>query len=128
MTPSLVLVAMALSLQIQYAEAKGYRNGYRPPSRTQEELQYNHQPLELLAPEELPKHWNWCDVDGPDLCTPSWNQHEPVCKAFPGICQSAGFLSCNLQYSVAPRISPAFVLLVMCTGYASLAVLTLQSR
>lgn len=78
--PRVLVFLLALICCSKLATAGDYRNGYQRPNRTQEEQQYNHQPLELMATEDLPEHWDWCDVNGPDLCTPSWNQHEPVCK------------------------------------------------
>lgn len=77
---SVVLAAAICLLPCQVC-GKGYRNGYKPPRRSKAELQYNHEPLPLLAAAELPHTWDWCDRDGPDLCTPSWNQHEPVCES-----------------------------------------------
>ncbi|KAK9810583.1 hypothetical protein WJX73_002238 [Symbiochloris irregularis] len=87
-----ILIAGLTALCTLYtsAEAKGYRNGYQPPERTEEELSFNHQPLPLLAEKDLPKEWNWCDVNGPNLCVSSWNQHIPV---YCGACWAHGSLS-----------------------------------
>ncbi|KAI3425307.1 hypothetical protein D9Q98_009072 [Chlorella vulgaris] len=42
-----------------------------------EEMFFNHQLAPQNSLESLPKSWNWNDIDGRSMLTPSWNQHIP---------------------------------------------------
>lgn len=42
-----------------------------------EELSFNHQPAPQLSLEQLPKSFDWNNVDGRSMLAPSWNQHIP---------------------------------------------------
>lgn len=60
------------------------------PLRTEAEHYFNHSSCNTMTDHELPAEFNWCDVDGLDLCTSSWNQHIPV---YCGACWAHGALS-----------------------------------
>ena len=57
---------------------------------SEDEHYFNHTASPLPKDTELPRVFNWCDVNGPDLCVPSWNQHTPV---YCGACWAHGTLS-----------------------------------
>ena len=65
-----------LWIWLGFAAGKGYRNGYSSHARDNSELSFNYTPEPLSSDQELPSHWDWCNVDGLDLCASSWNQHE----------------------------------------------------
>ena len=72
------------------AYAGDWKRHIERPVRTENEHYFNHSSLSIMADHEMPKYFNWCDVDGLDLCVPSWNQHIPV---YCGACWAHGALS-----------------------------------
>ena len=67
-----------------------WRKGVQRHVHTEEENYFNHTAVPLLEHHQLPRHFDWCDVDGLDLCAPNWNQHIPV---YCGACWAHGTLS-----------------------------------
>jgi cathepsin X/AP endonuclease-2 len=47
-------------------------------------------PVKAKTHKDLPKEFDWCDVDGKSYCTSSWNQHQPK---YCGACYIHGTLS-----------------------------------
>lgn len=67
-----------------------WKKSEKPHFHSEDEHYFNHSSPELLEVHEMPLHFNWCDVNGPDMCVPSWNQHIPV---YCGACWAHGALS-----------------------------------
>ena len=90
-------VGCQLLLSLSCVVGKGYRNGYAPPGRNTSTLAYNYSPGPLLSLEDLPSAWDWCNVEGTDLCVSSWNQHEcapPLLLPLWGRCANSPSKSC----------------------------------
>jgi hypothetical protein len=67
------LLFFLLAAAVPWASAGCYRNGrVRAPIPPHLSF-FNHTPAPVS--KHLPKAWNWGDVDGRSLLTPSWNQH-----------------------------------------------------
>ena len=96
MQSSLTLLAAAALFSCVYAG--DWRKGVVKHAHSEEEHYFNHTPSVLLAEHSLPKVFNWCDVNGLDLCVSSWNQHIPV---YCGACWAHGALS-MIQVSCQP--------------------------
>jgi hypothetical protein len=88
-TSACTLAVLALCL-VTAVHAGDYRNGHKSPQRDPATLSYNYVPVEPLKRHEVEKNFNWCDKDGLDLCTASWNQHIPQ---YCGSCWAHGTLA-----------------------------------
>ncbi|KAL4420347.1 hypothetical protein ABPG77_006154 [Micractinium sp. CCAP 211/92] len=72
--------ALALALLAAAAvrpAAAGCRRRQRTEPVPPEEMYFNHQPAPQKTLEELPKEWDWNNVDGRSMLVASWNQHIP---------------------------------------------------
>lgn len=86
----LVLTLVLAVCLFRSSEAGCYRKGV-PRANIPLHLQsHNHEPVEVMKRDKLPKRFTWCDVDGINFCTASWNQHIPV---YCGSCWVHGTLS-----------------------------------
>ena len=74
---AIFLVWLGCCFAASFVSAGDYR-GRPKPVRSVGEQYWNHLPTELLPKKHLPRHFDWCDVDGEDMCVSSWNQHIPV--------------------------------------------------
>lgn len=92
---SLVLLA-AVTLSVHAGDWKKGKYGKRPDfmgvieQMSHDDKHFNHQPLEQLPVESMPAAFTWCDLEGENHCTPSWNQHIPQ---YCGSCFLHGTLS-----------------------------------
>lgn len=85
----LLAAACLAAMYIAPISAGDYRGKPRPEV-PQEWATLRHKPVPELSYEDLPDHFNWCDNDGENYCTPNWNQHVPV---YCGACWAHGTLS-----------------------------------
>lgn len=60
------LAALALALCLLAGNVRGgcYRNGRTRPQLAEKELSHNYEPAPQLTKHELPRSFNWCDLDG----------------------------------------------------------------
>ena len=85
----LLAAACLAAVWVAPISAGDYRGKPRPQV-PQEWATLRHKPVPELSYEDLPDHFNWCDNDGENYCTPNWNQHVPV---YCGACWAHGTLS-----------------------------------
>lgn len=99
---------LATTLLPQRVEAGCYRNGKTRPQLSAEDQYHNYQPTPRRSKHDLPKHFNWCNLDGKNWCSPSWNQHIPK---YCGSCWLHGTLSMIQDRIAIQRGSGEYVML-----------------
>jgi hypothetical protein len=73
----LLAALVAACALLDPASAGGYGKGkpHRLGLYSRDEWYFNHSPAP--AANSLPQEFNWCNHEGTNYCTASWNQHIP---------------------------------------------------
>ncbi|PNW87367.1 hypothetical protein CHLRE_02g119900v5 [Chlamydomonas reinhardtii] len=93
---ALAVLAIGLSVALLGVDAGKNWQGHGPRDKSLQKpregrrTSFNHVPAPLKKEHELPKNWNWCNVDGVSYCVANWNQHIPY---YCGSCWVHGTLS-----------------------------------
>lgn len=80
--PACLALCIVIICCLQHeAAAWGYRNKelqeaakQRLKALRESRRFFNHVPAPQKRAEDLPKNFNWCDIDGTNYCTSNWNQ------------------------------------------------------
>ena len=110
------LIALIVASCCCKAYGGDWKKHMKRPIRTEDEHYFNHTSLFAIDDHELPTSFNWCDVDGLDLCVPSWNQHIPV---YCGACWAHGTLSMIQACSQIDSLGHYSLYLVICCPHLS---------
>jgi hypothetical protein len=75
----LLAIIVAAWVLLDSAAAGGYGKGkpHRLGLYSRDEWYFNHSPAP--AANSIPQEFNWCNHEGTNYCTASWNQHIPRC-------------------------------------------------
>lgn len=86
----LLALLLVLLLDITAVDAHGYRNKALKKPIAPERRFHNHVAAPFEREHDLPKNFDWCELDGVNYCTANWNQHIPY---YCGGCWVHGSLS-----------------------------------